>query len=274
MSTLVVLNIFNAVALLFLTSLGLAIVFGLMGVVNLAHGTFIMLGAYTVFYASTLKLSPWLGLLMAPVVVGIFGFFIERLLVRRIYGQIMQSILATFGLSIVLGKSVEFIFGKGYKPVPELISQSVSVFGTSYPLYRLFIIAVAILLFVLLLVIQRGTNLGVTIRAVIANPELASSLGVNINRVYQGTFIVGCALAGLAGGLLAPLVVVHANMGLDYLINAFMAVLLGAGSLVGLAGSTALLGGSSSLMSYWADAVWGNILILVLAIAFMKRGNP
>jgi urea transport system permease protein len=271
MSILVILNILNSISLLFITSLGLAIVFGLMGVVNLAHGEFIMMGAYTVFVFSSFGLSPWVGIVLAPIVVGIFGLIVERLLIRKLYGSITKSILATFGLSIVISQAVEFIFGKGFKPIPEFMPQSVSILGTGFPLYRLLIIIIAIVLFLLLFFIQRKTNLGVTILAVIENPGLASSLGINTNRVYQGTFIVGSALAGLAGAILAPLVVVHANMGLDYIINTFLAVLVGAGSLIGLAGSASLLGGSGSLVSYWSDAVWGSIIVIVLSIIFMKR---
>ncbi|WP_078430524.1 branched-chain amino acid ABC transporter permease [Alkalihalobacterium alkalinitrilicum] len=271
MSILVLLNFINDIALLFIIALGLAIVFGLMGVVNLAHGEFIMLGAYTMFFITSFQLSPWFGLLLAPIVVGIFGLITEKLLVRKLYGKIMQSILATFGLSIVLSQIVEFIFGKGYKPVPPVMTHTVLILGTNYPSYRLFIIFIAIVLFLLLFFIQRRTNLGVTIRAVIENPQLASTLGIDINRVYQGTFVVGSALAGLAGALLAPLVVVHANMGIDYIIRAFMAVLVGGSSLIGLAGSSSLLGGSSSLMSYWTDAVWASILMIAIAIFFMKR---
>lgn len=272
MSVLVLLNVLNSISIFFITALGLAVVFGLMGVVNLAHGEFIMLGAYTVFIFSSLNLSPWVGILLAPIIVGIFGLFVERLLIRKLYGRIMQSILATFGLSIVISQMMELIFGKGFKNIPEIMPQSVSIWGTNYPVYRLLIMFIAILLFFLLFYIHRKTNLGVTVRAVIENPDLASALGVNVNRFYQGTFVVGSALAGLAGALLAPLVVVHALMGLDYIINTFLTVLVGGtGSLIGLAGSASLLGGSASIISYWSDAVWGSIVVIVLSILFMKR---
>lgn len=261
----------SSIAILFLVSIGLAIIFGLMGVVNLAHGELLMLGAYSAYLTTSLGLNPWLSLLIAPVIVAIVGLVMERLLIRRLYGKVMESILATWGIGIVIRQCIEMIFGKNYKPVPMPVDYYVSMFDVGYPLYRIIIITIAIVVISLLILIERKTNVGVTIRAVIKNPVLSSSLGINVNKAYQTTFVVGCAMAGLAGALLAPLVSVYPGMGLSYVMNAFLAVLVGGmGSIMGLAGSSTFLGGSQTLISFWFDSIWGSISIVVLAMVIMR----
>ncbi len=268
---IVILNIISAWSILFLLALGLKIVFGLMGIVNLAHGHFIMLGAYAAYFTMELGLSIWLTLIFPPLFLAVVGLITERLLIRPLYGKIMESILATWGLGIVLTQIVEMIFGKGFKSMSVPIESTVSVLGVNYSLYRLLIIAFAVFMVIFLIFIERKTNLGVTVRAVIANPTLASTLGININRVYQVTFVVGSVLAGIAGVIIAPLVSVFPNMGLGLIINAFLAVLVsGPGAIMGLVGSAALLGGSESLVSYWLNPVWGSIIVILIAMITMR----
>lgn len=263
------LDIISTIAILFILASGLAIIFGLMGVVNLAHGHFVMLGAYTAFLTVQRGISPWFALIIAPLLLSVVGLFIERFLIRMLYGKIMESILATWGLGIVIAQIVEIIFGKDFKQVP--IPVEGALLNIDYSFYRLLIIAVAIVLLILLAVIERKTNLGITVRAVIANNTLASTLGVNIDRVYQMTFIVGSALAGLAGAIIAPLVTVYSSMGVGFVVNAFLAVLVGgAGSLIGLVSGSSLLAGTESIVSFFADKVWGSIFVILVAMFAMK----
>ncbi|WP_102346059.1 branched-chain amino acid ABC transporter permease [Bacillus sp. Marseille-P3661] len=270
-ATIVGLDVISSIAILFLVAIGLAIIFGLMGVVNLAHGELLMLGAYSAYLTTSLGLSPWLALLIAPIVVALFGLVLERLLIRRLYGKIMESILATWGVGIVIRQCIEMIFGKNYKPVPMPIDQSVSMFDVSYPLYRILIVFIAIAVVIMLVLIERKTNVGVTVRAVIKDPVLSSSLGINVNRAYTTTFVVGSALAGFAGALLAPFVSVYPGMGVCYVMNAFFLVLVGGmGSILGVAGSATILGGSQTLISFWYDSIWGSISIVVLAMVIMR----
>lgn len=271
-TAVLVLNIASSLSILFLLAVGLAIIFGLMGVVNLAHGQFIMLGTYTAFLTIKVGLNPWMSFIVAPLVLSVIGLIIERLLIRPLYGKIMESILATWGLALVLTQIVELIFGKEYKLViAPIAKRTVSIIGIDYSVYRLIIMTFAILLIIALILIEHKTNLGSTVRAVIANPTLASILGVNIIRVYQMTFVVGSALAGLAGAVIAPIASISPNMGVIYIINSFLAVLVGTpGSLPGLIGSSALLGGTESIIGFLSNPVWGSIILIVIALIAMR----
>lgn len=271
LSVLLALNMISAIAILFMVAIGLAIIFGLMGVVNLAQGEFIMIGAFAAVITVQIGLSPWFSFILAPLIAGFVGLITERVLMRHLYGKIMESILATWGLGIVLRQVMEMIFGKGYKSVPMVVEQSTSVLGTEYPIYRLLIVGVAIALLFVLFYLERKTDLGVTVRAVMQNPELSSSLGVNVNKVYRLSFIAGSALAGFAGALIAPLVTVFPSMGMNYVINAFLVVLAGGmGSLFGVVGSASLLGGSGEIVSYLFDPVWGSISIVIITVIIMR----
>lgn len=269
--TTISLDLITVSAILLLTALGLFVIFGLMGIVNLAHGEFIMLGAYASIITVNLGLSPWLTLIIAPIGVGIFGLLIERILIRHLYGKIMESILATWGLSIIIIQFVEMIFGQGYQAAVQPIQASVSIFGSAYPLYRLFIVGMVVLLLFILLFIERKTSLGINVRAVIENPSLASAWGININRTYQLTFVFGSALAGLTGAIIAPIVTVFPSMGMSYVINAFLTVLTGGvNTSLAIVGSSFLLGGTKNVFEYLFNAVWGNIALVMVAIIFMR----
>lgn len=268
---IILLNIVTSIAIFFVIAVGLAIIFGLMNVVNLAHGEFVMLGAYAAFLTTQLGLNPWFSFLIAPVIVGIFGLFIEKILIRHLYGKIMESILATWGLGIILRQLMEQLFGKDYKIVPYPVDQTVSFLGADYSLYRLLLVPFAFVLVIALWYLERKTNVGITVRAVIQNPNLSSALGININRVYSFSFVVGSALAGLAGAMIAPLISVHPGLGINYVMNGFLTVLVGGlGSLFGLVGSASLLGGSESLFSYLLDPVWGSIAVILITLVFMR----
>ena len=266
----IVLNVINSAAILFLITAGLFIIYGLMGIVNLAHGEFIMLGAFVAVVVGQSNLNPWLAIIIAPVILAILCFFIEKILIRHLYGKIMESILATWGLGILIRQITEWYFGKGYQPVNAPMTITVDFFGITYPLYRLLIIALAIIIVIALIVIERKTSLGTTVRAVIANESLASTLGININKVYTVTFVVGGAFAGLAGAIIAPLVTVYPSMGLNYIITSFLAVLVGGVGSVGLAGSTGLFGTLDSTLSFSFDPILGSISIVILSIFIMR----
>jgi len=265
------LNVLSAISLLLIAAAGLAIIFGIMRVVNLAHGEFIMLGAYTSYLVAAAGLPSALSLLAAPVAVAAIAVVLEPIFFRHLYGRMMESILATWGLSIVLRQSAQMIFGGGYLAVPYMTDASVSVLGTSYSLYRLLAIVLAVLLVLALVVIEKRTNLGTTARAVIANAKLASALGVNVGRFYLGTMAVGAALAGLAGAVIAPFTSAYPTMGLNFLTDSFFAVLVaGLGSLPGLVFSTAVLGASKQTVAIVVDPVWGSVALVVVALALVR----
>jgi len=265
-----VLNAASAISILLVTTVGLAIIFGVMGVVNLAHGEFLMLGAYASVIVTSLGFSPWLSLLLAPLMVGLLAVMIEPVLIRYLYGKTMESILATWGLGIVLRQVVELIFGTRHHEAPYPTNAGFALQNVHYSYYRLFIMLVAVLLALALIWIQRKTDLGVITRAVMDNPSLASVLGINVKRVYLSAFAVGSAITGLGGALVAPLVSAFPAMGLSFVTDSFLVILAGGtGSLPGLIGSSALLGATDSIISYLSDPVMGGIVFVILAIVVM-----
>jgi urea transport system permease protein len=265
------LNIVSFISLLFIAAIGLAIIFGVMGVVNLAHGEFIMMGAYVSYLVAHNGLPVTLSLLAAPVAVGLFALLLEPIFFRHLYGKLMESILATWGLSIALRQGFLLVFGSGYKSCPYATDATVSVLGTDFSLYRLLVIALALLLCAAIALIERRTNLGTTARAVMSNAPLASALGVNTNRIYAGTLAFGAALAGLAGAVMAPLTSAYPAMGLSFLTNSFFAVLVGGlGSLSGLVFAAVSLGGSDELTAILVDPVWGSVALVLVALVLVR----
>jgi urea transport system permease protein len=265
------LNIVSFISLLFIAAIGLAIIFGVMGVVNLAHGEFIMMGAYVSYLVAHNGLPVTLSLLAAPITVGLFALLLEPIFFRHLYGKLMESILATWGLSIALRQGFLLVFGSGYKSCPYATDATVSVLGTDFSLYRLLVIALALLLCAAIALIERRTNLGTTVRAVMSNAPLASALGVNTNRIYAGTLAFGAALAGLAGAVMAPLTSAYPAMGLSFLTNSFFAVLVGGlGSLSGLVFAAVSLGGSDELTAILVDPVWGSVALVLVALVLVR----
>jgi urea transport system permease protein len=265
-----ILNAISIVSILFVTTVGLALIFGVMGVVNLAHGEFLMIGAYVGFWCASQGLSPWFSLLLAPLVLGLLAVVIEPILIRFLYGKTMESILATWGLGIILRQMVEIVFGKAIHQVPYPTNARILLEDVQYPVYRIVIMTVAVLLAAAFFWVQRKTNLGVNTRAVMNNPALASGLGINVNRVYWGAFALGSAITGLGGALVAPLVSAYPSMGLSFVASSFLAILAGGtGSLIGLVWSSSLLGTIDSVVSYLVDPVFGSILFILVAVAVM-----
>lgn len=265
------LNIASFIALVFIAAVGLGVIFGVMGVVNLAHGEFIMLGAYVAYLVAHAGLPVGLTFLAAPAAVGLLAWILEPVFFRHLYGKLMESILATWGLSIVLRQAVQLLFGRGYQSVPYPTDATVNVLGTNFSLYRLLIIALAVVVGLAIYGIEKRTNLGTIARAVMSNSALASALGVNIKRVYAGTLVVGAALAGLAGAVVAPLTSAYPAMGLNFLTNSFFAVLVaGLGSLPGLAFSSSALGASHEIVAILVDPVWGSVALVVTGLVLVR----
>lgn len=263
-----ILNALSAVSILFVTTLGLAIIFGVLGVVNMAHGEFLMIGAYASVTATGMGLSPWLSLLVGAGIAGLFALLIEPFLIRHLYGKTMESILATFGLGIIIRQLIELIFGKGHHEAPYPVASGLALSPTvEYSYYRIIVMVIAAALAFALYLIQRRTNFGTITRAVMSNPSLAATLGVNVKRVYATAFALGSALTGLGGALVAPFVSAYPSMGLAFVTQSFLTILAGnPGSLPGLVGSSALLGTVNSVVSYLADPVTSGIVFVVLSV--------
>ncbi len=261
----------NAVLILMLVALGLAIVFGLMNVINLAHGEFLMLGAYVVLASGQAGLPFWAGLALAPAAVGLVGLVAEGLLIRHTYARLLDTILATWGLSMVLRQSMVILYGPGSYSVAAPDLGSVVVAGAPYPVYRLAIMAISLAAIAGTFALFFRTRFGLAARAAIADRAMASCLGIDTRRLDRWTFSIGAALAGLAGAAVAPLISVDPQAGLGWLVPAFLAILVGglgsiAGPLVGAAG----VGGLDSLVAALASPVWAQLVVFVAAILVIR----
>jgi branched-chain amino acid transport system permease protein/urea transport system permease protein len=242
-----------------------------MRVINMAHGEFFMLGAYTMVVVTSAGLSPWLGIALAPLVLWLFGLVTERVLIRPLYQRNdLSSLLATFGLSIILQQSVRLVFGPQSQTVPNPLPGAVEIFGTVYPAYRLVaaLISLAVIIGVGLLIYR--STFGIRIRATMQNPEAARSLGTNTTRVSASAFALGAGLAGLAGALMAPFVGVVSNMGLEQTVRSFLVVIIGGlGSITGTFGGGAIVGGGETALSVPLGGTIARVVILAFAIVIM-----
>lgn len=263
----------TSISALVLAAAGLTIIFGLMGVINLAHGTFVMLGAYTGYMIQNAGFSPWLGIIAAPFVVGFVGLLLEISLVKRLYERPLDTLLATWGVAIILREGVKIVFGTSQKSVSAPLEGSVIVFGTQAPVYWLFIILISAVVMTTVILLFKYTDIGIMALAVIENREMASALGIDTKLSDRLTFAFGSALAGLAGVIIAPRLSVNAEMGLSWLANSFLAVIVGGvGTFVGTIAGGVLLGGLDNLFrSLLPDlTAVAQALVLVTALIIIR----
>jgi branched-subunit amino acid ABC-type transport system permease component len=267
----VLIAVVTGIAMLTLISLGLAVIFGMMRVINFAHGEFIMLGGYTTVMATRQGVNVWIAMLvLAPLVVGLVGALAERLIVRRFYGQILTTMLATWGLSLFLIGLVTAIFGNTTRGVAAPLG-SVAIGAYSVSVYQLVLIAITAVVTALCFLVLARTRWGLIARGTMRNPEMASTLGIDPVRVYAVTFAVGAALTGLAGGLLAPISGVIPHMGAAYVARAFVTVISGGSALIAGTGSAAgLFGVIESAFSLVATPVIGQAALLIAAIVLLR----
>ena len=271
LAVIVVIQVLYAVASLIIISAGLAVIFGMMKVINLAHGEFMMLGAYSVIGAIKLGINLWVAmLLVAPVAVGLIGVVLERLIIRRLYGRMVDTMLATWGLSLLLVGIVTSIAGNTTSGVSAPLG-SFSVGAYSVSGYTLVIIAVAVVLALAIRWVLLRTPWGLIARGTMQKPDMANALGISPSRVYSVTFAVGAALSGLAGGLLAPLTGVVPTMGAAFVAKAFITVIGGGPAiLAGLVGASALFGAINQLATFVTTPVFGEVALLVAAIVMIR----
>jgi len=265
-----VLDIVTTAAILFIVSAGLLIVFGVMKIINFAHASFITIGAYTALVASRFGLPPVLAPAVAFLVGGLIGAAAERIVVRQLYGRPLDAILATWGLSIVIGQLVTLGFGREVQFVPAPVSGTLAIFSEDYSSYRLLLVVAAFVIAGLFTMLLNGTRLGLSTRAVIMNENLAQGLGIDSTRVRLITFGIGCGLAAIAGALITPLASVDPSMGLSWLIGAFMLVMISGGSLPTLGLSCLVLGGLQVLASTFISPILGGLTIAVLAAVALR----
>jgi branched-chain amino acid transport system permease protein len=265
-----ILDIVTTVALLYVVAFGLLVVFGVMSVINLAHGAFIVLGAYAGLVVTGLHLSPWWSFVLAPVAGFVFGGLIEFVVVRRLYGRPLDTILATWGLSIVIIQLITLYFGRAAQFVEMPVRGFVQIADIRYSTYRLVIVLIALGLWGVFALFTRYTQYGLIARSVVMNESLAAALGINTERVRLITFAVGSALASFAGAALAPMSSIDPTLGLSLVIPAFMIVFVAGPSLSGLVISTAVLGTCQTLVSIYGNQIIGSLVIVVLAVLLVR----
>jgi len=259
-----------AVSTLALLALGLAIIFGMMGVLNLAQGEFLMLGAYTVLIATARGLPVWIGILLAPFVVGMIGIVLERAIIRFLYGRPLDTMLATWGLSLVLVGVVTVVMGPTTEGVaPPLGSVEIGRYGVS--VYRLVVIAISVATVLAVYVVLRHTRIGMIARATMQMPRLVAASGIEPQIVYAATFGVGAALAGLAGAVMAPLTGVVPSMGLAFIAKIFITVMVGGPTvLLGTASAAGTLGVVESAVAYASTPIYGQVAMLLVALVLLR----
>lgn len=271
LAAILALDVLNGVASLILLCTGLAVIFGMMRIINLAHGEFLMLGAYATVVSTNAGVNVWVAMLVvAPLFVGAVSLVVERCLIRFLYGRLVDTMLATWGLSLFIVGLVTTIYGNTIQGVPTPLGGfSIGAYRSS--LYTLFLVAMAVLLLAAVWAVLRYTRLGLIARATMQNPNMAAALGVSPNRVYMVTFAVGAAITGLAGGLLAPVSGVVPTMGAAYVAKAFITV-VGGGSaiLAGTASAAGLFGFINQMAAYLTTPVFGEVTLFVSAIILIR----
>jgi branched-chain amino acid transport system permease protein len=258
-----------------LLAIGLSLIFGLMTVVNFAHGSFYMLGAYFGFFLLGFTKSFWAALFLAPLMVGCLGLLIERFLIRRLYGRHPDDpLLLTFGLSLILIETVRLVWGKiglTLSP-PPLLSKAVNLGFMVFPTYRLFVLAATILVLIGLWLFLERTNVGLIIRAGSRDALMVRALGIDLGRIWLLVFGIGSALAGLAGILAGPMRGVYAEMGVNVVIESFVVVVVGGmGSLVGAIVAGVIMGQVVGLTTFFAPKLTEISIFVVMAVVLLVR---
>jgi branched-chain amino acid transport system permease protein len=262
-------------AIFVLLAIGLSLIFGMLGVVNFAHGAFFMVGAYVGVYFYGLSGSFWFSLVLVPLTVGLVGLAVERLLVRPLYGRgIDYPLLLTFGLSYVLVEAIRILFGVEGNPMgpPGALRGALDIGIGHFPVYRLFLIgATAVIVAALWLFIEK-TRFGLIIRAGAQDPEIVRILGIDISRVWLLVFALGIAIAGLSGVLAAPTRAVTPEMGIPVLVESFVVTVVGGmGSLAGAVVAGLLVGIVYSLTSLFAPELAEMSIFVLMALVLLAR---
>ena len=262
-----------------LMALGLTIIFGLLDVINMAHGEFYAIGAYAALVLIGMGLPFWWALLLTPLLMAVVGYATERALIQRVFhskDRHTLTLLLTFGIAIILEDLLKIVFGANPLRIEQPITGATEMFGLFFPNYRLFLMAVGALVIGAVWIVVFRTRLGAMVRAAAFDRHMAASLGVPVGAVYAGTFAFGVALAGLSGVLLAPIYSVFPTMGRDFVLMAFSVVIVGGmGSIKGAVIAGLLLTQIQSISSLYISPVWSDPLlfgIMVLVLMWRPQG--
>lgn len=267
------LDIVTTAAILFTVAAGLMMILGVMKLINFAHGAFLTVGGYTAYMTTEAGVSPWLSAPLALVFGFAIGLVIERLIVRPLYDRPLDAILATWGLGIIIVQLITLGFGREVQFAASPIRGTIDVLGLEYSSYRLAVTLIGISIAVALTALLYFTRFGLNARAVIMNEGLARGLGIDSTRVRAVTFGLGAGISCGAGALITPLLSVDPTMGLPWLVNSFMLVLVSGVSIPSLFAASLILGGAQVVVSTYVSPILGGLTIVVLA-AVLLRINP
>jgi branched-chain amino acid transport system permease protein len=258
-------------AIIVLVVLGLGIIASMMGIFNFAHGEFVLLGAFTTYLVYKAGLPVWLGMLAAPIVLAAIGLVLERTVIRRFYAAPIVAMLGTYALGLVIRETVRGLIGGLYLSIPEPVVGSYVVGGVQLSKWRLIIIVVTALVITVSYLLLTRTAFGLRVRASLENPALARASGISTDTIYAVTFAFGAALAGLAGALVVPIFSLFADLGIRFLIQGFLAVMLGGvGTFEGPVAGAGLIGTLSAALPWAVSPVLADVLVFVIAIVIVK----
>jgi branched-chain amino acid transport system permease protein len=270
------LNALSQASLLFFIACGLTLIFGIMRIINFAHGAIYMLGAYVGYTISTVTGSFWLALLVAPVVVAAVGALFERFLLSRLYERRDGGayLMITFGLALILSEAIRLIWGAqpGGVQIPEVLQGVVFLLDAPFPIYRLFLIGLGLVAAIALWQFLERTRAGLLIRAVSQNADMVHALGTDIHVVRTGVFALGCGLAALGGVLASPLIGAYLAMGTNVVVDAFVIVIIGGmGSFLGSVIGSILVGFVQVFGSYYLPSLALSLLYLIMLFVLIVR---
>ncbi|SFQ04473.1 amino acid/amide ABC transporter membrane protein 1, HAAT family [Bradyrhizobium sp. Ghvi] len=258
-------------AIIVLIVLGLGIIASMMGIFNFAQGEFVLLGAYITYLGHSRGLPVWIGMAVAPFLVGLVGFVLEGLLIRRFYAAPIVAMLGTYALGLIIRETVRGLTGGLYLTVPEPIGGSIDLGTFHISAWRFTIVVITILVMGACHVLLSRTSFGLRVRATLENPALARASGISTPLIYGATFAFGAALAGLAGALIVPVFTLFADLGIRFLIQGFVAVMVGGvGSFIGPVMGAGVIGALSAALPWAITPVLADVFVFVLAIAFIK----
>ena len=266
----------DALSFLLLSAIGLAVIFGMMKIINLAHGEFITVGAYaTVISGKVLHLPLPIAMAAGVLVTILFGLILEKLVIRHLYGRPLDSVVATWGISLIISQSFLVIFGPSYEGLQTPMG-NFKLGDYSYSEYRIFLIFFSISFLALLYILFIKTSFGALAIATIEKPEIASSMGVNVKNVYSVTFAIGAGLAGVTGALYAPTMTIVPSIGQAFIVSAFITVVTaGASPFIGLVPAAAFLSTVQTSVTFFYKATIGIIALLfsvIIIIRFLPKG--
>lgn len=251
--------------------LGLGVIASMMGIFNFAHGELVLLGAYTVFIVEQSGANIWLGILAAPLVVGLFGVLLERTVIRHFYASPVIAMLGTYAIGLIIREVIRGLLGGHYRSVSEPWPGSWTAMDMSFSIWRTFIIGTTLAVIAGSWLFLTRTSFGLRIRGSLENPMLARACGISTDRLYTATFAFGAALAGLAGALIVPLYQLSADMGLRFLVQGFLSVMLGGvGTFEGPVLGAAAIGALASGLPWAVLPVLADPLVFVIALVIVK----